>query len=221
MRTISSCVEDILSSQPFLQEALYKRIINFSALAEDMQPEIAKILKKDVKVGAIMMALRRYDFSNVKKHTSSLNLILEQLGDITVRSNLCDFTFYNSKTISQSQSNLINTLTETPKVFYAFTSGVNESNLIISKSEKSKVDHCFKDETLTNFKEKLSAISLMLPTKNLEVPGLYYQIFKRLAWAQVSVYEVVSTTNEITVVMENKFVDKAFSVIKTMTSQKS
>ena len=44
--------------------------------------------------------------------------------------------------------------------------------------------------------------------------GLYYQIFKRLAWDNVTLYEIISTTNEFTILVEEHLVDKAFSIIK-------
>ena len=61
MKTIANCVESILISQPFLEEALARGIINYSALAEELNPTVSEILKKPVKSGAIMMALRRYN----------------------------------------------------------------------------------------------------------------------------------------------------------------
>ena len=61
MKTITSCVQEIISSRPFLEEALARELINFSALAKDLNPTISEMLRKPVKDGAIMMALRRYD----------------------------------------------------------------------------------------------------------------------------------------------------------------
>ncbi|WAC01236.1 hypothetical protein N7U66_14045 [Lacinutrix neustonica] len=45
---------------------------------------------------------------------------------------------------------------------------------------------------------------------------MYYQIFKRFAWEGISLYEVISTTNEFTVLVEDHVVDKAFSAIKRL-----
>ena len=64
MKTIASCVEDILITQPFLEEALSRSIINYSALAEELNAPISAMLRKPVKSGAIMMALRRYNTPN-------------------------------------------------------------------------------------------------------------------------------------------------------------
>ena len=57
---------------------------------------------------------------------------------------------------------------------------------------------------------------IKLPKNNTKVSGLYYHIFKQLAWEKVALHEVISTTNEITFLVEDGWVDKAFSVIKSI-----
>ncbi|WP_299525455.1 hypothetical protein [Winogradskyella sp.] len=217
MKTITSCVEAIVLEQPFLEEALSKEIINYSALANVLKDEVSNTLGKPVKSGAIMMALRRFkDTISVSKPYYGLNTLLEQLGDITLRSNLSDFTFRNSNTLINSQADILNKIKDKSHIFYTFTRGILESNIIISSSEKEAVLESFKDEDCIALKEKLSAISLVLPKNNTKVAGLYYQILKRLAWQNVSLYEIISTTNEFTIVVEDAFVDSAFSIIKSL-----
>jgi aspartokinase len=216
LRTIASCVQDIIVSSPFLEEGLSRQIINFSALAKDLNQPISEMLRKPVKDGAIMMALRRYQQPSHLENSKRLRKTFNQLGDITVRSNLSDFTFQNSKTLIDSHSQVLNHISTNHQVFYAFTRGMFESNIIISTSEKESVFNAFKNETQIGFQEKLSAISLYLPSGNSRIAGLYYQIFKRLAWENIALYEVVSTTNEFTIVVEDDLVDKAFSVIKRL-----
>ncbi|GAK95276.1 hypothetical protein JCM19298_1605 [Nonlabens ulvanivorans] len=217
MKTVADCVEEILVTQPFLEEALSRRIINFSALAEELQETISGMLRKPVKTGAIMMALRRYNPPKDLRHSNNLKSILKNLGDITVRSNLVDFTFKNSSTLFLSHSKILESINTT--IFYGFSKGIHESNLVISMSEKEKIKSQFADEIMTSTKDNLSAISIALPENNTQVPGLYYQIFKRFAWEGISLHEVISTTNEFSVLVENDTVDKAFSAIKKLGGQ--
>jgi len=216
MKTIASCVQDIIVSSPFLEEGLSRQIINFSALANDLNAPISEMLRKPVKNGAIMMALRRYHQPSNLENSSRLKKAFKNLGDITVRSNLSDFTFQNSKTLIHSHSQVLEKISANHQIFYAFTRGMFESNIIISTSEKESILNAFKDEIQIGFQDKLSAISIYLPKGNSKIAGLYYQIFKRLAWENITLYEVVSTTNEFTIVVEDDLVDKAFSVIKRL-----
>lgn len=216
MKTIAACVGEILIAQPFLEEALSRGIINYSALAEELVIPIGELLKKPVKSGAVMMALRRYqpptDFGNSLK----LKRVIQNLGDITVRSNLTDFTFQNSKTLIHSHSKIMEQLDGYSNVFYAFTRGIYESNIIISTAQKHNILKSFQYEILLGEKAELSAITISLPSDNSKVTGLYYQIFKRLAWEDIALYEVVSTTNEFTILVEDGLVDRAFSVMKRL-----
>ncbi|MBC3847286.1 hypothetical protein H8K90_12890 [Winogradskyella echinorum] len=216
MKTIASCVEEIIVSSPFLEEGLSREIINFSALAKDLNQPISEMLRKPVKDGAIMMALRRYQQPLNLENSLHLKKVFKNLGDITVRSNLSDFTFQNSETLIDSHSQVLEKISTNHQIFYAFTRGIFESNIIISTSERDSILQAFKKETLLGKQDKLSAISIYLPKGNSKIAGLYYQIFKRLAWEKITLYEVVSTTNEFTIVVEDDLVDRAFSVIKRL-----
>ena len=131
-----------------------------------------------------------------------------------MRSSLSDFTFQNSKTLIKSHSKVLEKINTNQQIFYAFTRGIFESNIIVSSSKKDRLFEVFKDELLIGSQDNLSAISINLPKGNSKIAGLYYQIFKRLAWDNVTLYEVISTTNEFTILVEDHLVDKAFSVIK-------
>ncbi len=216
MKTIASCVQEIIVSSPFLEEGLSRQIINFSALAKDLNRPISEMLRKPVKDGAIMMALRRHQHPLNLENSVRLKKVFKNLGDITVRSNLSDFTFQNSKTLINSHSQVLEKISANHQIFYAFTRGMFESNIIISTSEKESILEAFENETQIGLQDKLSAISIYLPKGNSKIAGLYYQIFKRLAWEKITLYEVVSTTNEFTIVVEDDLVDKAFSVIKRL-----
>ncbi len=218
MKTVSNCVEDILITQPYLEEALARNIINFSALAIELTEPISKMLKKDVKPGAIMMALRRYNPPPTLGNTVKMKRVIQNLGDITVRSNLTDFTVKNSATLIDNHAKILERINKEDKLFYTFTRGIHESNIVVSSSLNDFVKNHLKNEFFIAVQENLSAISINLPQDNSKIAGLYYHFFKRLAWEGVVLYEVLSTTNEFTILVEDEFVDKAFSAIKKVKS---
>jgi len=219
MKTIANCVEEILISQPFLEDALARNILNFSALAEELKDSISKKLQKPVKSGAIIMALRRYSPPKEMANKIKLNAILQNLGDITVRSNLSDYTFKNTTTLVHSHLKMLAIIKQNASAFYTFTRGIYESNILITTSLKKQIEEIYKNETCTAVQDNLSAITIGLPKENTKIAGLYYQFFKRLAWEGIVLYEVVSTTNEFTILVEDNVVDKAFSAIKGLKKQ--
>ncbi|WP_418498037.1 aspartate kinase [Flagellimonas sp.] len=216
MKTISAVVEHYIKKKPFLQTALAQGIINLTSLSRQIKPEIADELGKDVKDGAIVMALKRLSDDLEFRATHKIVKVLKNIGEITVRSNLSDYTFLASDTILQQQAKLLEEVNENQDVFYTSSRGVNEINIVISNIMDKVVEKYFKHERCTQKAEGLSSITVKLPAENVSVPGIYYFIFQRLAWEGIVLYEVISTTNEFTIVVNDEQVDVAFKTIKDL-----
>ena len=136
MKTITTCVHDIIRHQPFLDDAIARDIVNFSGLAEDLRPEIEKEMRKPVKVGSIIMALRRYAPKRTKINMNSLR----ELGDIIVRSGITEYTFLNSKTIIANKSRLLDAVKDQTGVYLNYSSNYQESNILVSSSLTNLVE---------------------------------------------------------------------------------
>ena len=216
MKTISSGVEHYIRGKPFLQTALAQGIINLTSLARQIQPELEQQLGKKIRSGAVVMALKRLSDNLEFQATHRILRVLKNIGEITVRSSLTDYTFLVSGTILRSQMKLLEKVHQPPDVFYTTPRGVNELNIVVSSSLNEAVEKYFQFERLTQKAENLSSITVKLPAENVAVPGIYYFIFQRLAWEGIVLYEVISTTNEFTILVDDRQVDRAFSVIKDL-----
>lgn len=216
MKTISSVVEEYIKSKPFLQSALAQGIINLTSLSREVRPEIESELGKEVRNGAIVMALKRLSSELEFRATHRILKVLKNIGEITVRSSLTDYTFLVSDSILNKQAKLLQEINNNKEVFYTSSRGVNETNIVVSNSLNPLVDSLFKDEKLTQKVENLSSITVKLPEENVVVPGIYYFIFQRLAWEGIILNEVISTTNEFTIIVNEEQIDKAFKVIKDL-----
>ncbi|MCW1146792.1 aspartate kinase [Flavobacterium lacisediminis] len=216
MKTISSVVEQYIKSKPFLLSSLSQGIINLTSLARIMMPELEAHLGKDVKQGAVVMSLKRLSEELDFKINYKISKVLKNIGEITVRSSLSDFTFISSDTLLDNQAKLISEINKQQDIFYTSSRGVNETNIVTSTSVEPMVEAIFKNEKLTHKIENLSSITVKLPQENISTPGVYYYIFQRLAWEGIIIHEVISTTNEFTIIVSDDQIDVAFKVIKDL-----
>ena len=216
MKTISSVVEQYIKSKPFLLNSITQGIINLTSLARVMMPEIEKDLGKDVKQGAVVMALKRLSEELDFKINYKISKVLKNIGEITVRSSLVDFAFVVSPTLLENQAKLLAEINKDKDLFYTSSRGVSETNIIISSSISGVVEDIFKNEKLTHKVGNLSSITVKLPNVNITIPGVFYYIFQSLAWEGVIVHEVISTTNEFTIIVHDNQIDTAFRVIKDL-----
>ena len=59
----------------------------------------------------------------------------------------------------------------------------------------------------------LASITLKLPKENLDQSGIYYFILKQLAWANIPLQEIISTTHEMTIVVKEEDVNETFGIL--------
>lgn len=214
MKTISTCVHDIIKHQPFLDDALARNIINFSSLAADLQPQVEKEMRKPVKQGSIIMALRRYHPKRSKFNAKNFR----ELGDMIVRSGITEFTYLNSKDIIARKAELLTAIKDQTGIFLNYSSNFQESNFLVSTSLLPVIKEIFKNEQLVSVSEELSSITIALPEKNTKTVGLYFYIFKLLAYEGIPVYEIISTSNYFTLFLEKEYVNQAFQLMNEIKS---
>jgi hypothetical protein len=172
MKTISSVVEQYIKKKPFLQSALAEGIINLTSLSRIVKHEIEEELGKDIRNGAIVMALKRLSDDLEFRATHKIIKVLKNIGEITVRSSLTDYTFLASDNILVQQAKLLEEVNNKQDVFYTSSRGVNEINIVISNLMDATVEQLFADERCTQKAEELSSITVKLHAENVSVPGI-------------------------------------------------
>jgi len=216
MITIASTIEEIIGKSPFLDEALSEGLINVSSLARKIKPEVERLTKKEVKESAIIMAIHRRPAGHSYKITKRIKTFMAGLGDVIVRSGLSDHTFENSNTLNLCMRQLMKSNPKGKEVFRTFSQGVKEATIIASSLLDGDIDEIFKNETLLARKRGLGSVTVLLPKNNTEVSGVYYTMLKNLAWANINICEIISTTNEISLIFSEKDVAQAFPILMNL-----
>ena len=216
MRTVSQVVEEILQRSPFLTEAMHEGVANNAQIARRIKPDVEKRLMEEVSEGSIAMALHR--LSKSIQQPLFGERFLKQMSDITVRSNLIAFALPASAELPHLLDVLSKSMHARKDTFFNFSRGLHESLIIASKEFEKDVSDTLKHEKNVKKIEGLSAITLRLPESSLNVPGVYYPVLKALALEGISFVEVLSVRTEFSIIFEEKDVDRAFSILKRITS---
>ena len=213
MKTIQEVVESTIRKTPFIEEALNEKLINVSSLARVILPEVSKALKKDIKIGAVMMAINRLSPASELRIRKNIKRLALDLGDVIVRSDLCDFTFKNTPSLLKEIAKILSKSADSNDYFLTVSQGIFETNIVVSKNLQSHVEAIFEKETLIHSVVNLASITIKLPKENLEQSGVYYFILKQFAWANIAVQEVISTTHEMTIVVKEEDVNETFAIL--------
>jgi len=212
--TIQEAVSEILRSKPYLEESLSDGLINTSALARQISVEVSRMTDKRANKGAVVMAIQRHQPGKLSRVRINAGSLLRGLTNIIVRSDISVFTFANSSTLPGNLARLSTVFSETKGLFYTFSHGVFETTVIVNESGDSGLQKNLMNENQISKTGNLSCITLYLPEENTEMSGYYYYILKLIAWEGINLIEILSTTHEFTLILNDKDVDKAFAVLK-------
>lgn len=216
MITVPQAAMVIIKRSRYLSEALSKDIINLSALAEYIQPEIEQMLFKKVSKPSILMALKRLKpefkprFQNYYIFTTPPTL--------TTRSNLFEMSIKNSLTLDSKLQKVFSSIT--PHSFFTISKSSQQTTCIVSQELTSFLDKILRNEEIISRTSFLSSISVELPDEARKTSGIYYFFIKSLAWEGVNIIEMVSTKNQLLLFFEDKTIERAFSIIKSLFENK-
>ncbi|MFD1550997.1 aspartate kinase [Putridiphycobacter roseus] len=216
MKSLSKLIEEVIDDTPFVRESLSEGLINTSALARKIKPELEGITKKTIKESTIVMAISRLPLSKQDSIKNKIKNIVGGIGDFVVRSNLTKYTYKNYQGISANQAVFLKKIESVNDSFYTVSRGINETTLIVNAQLSGVLEENMDKNELLSMNKNLSAITLKLPSANVQTEGVYYFILRKLAWKSISLEEVISTTNEFTIVVQSSVVSKAFEVLANL-----
>ena len=198
MLTVSQKVDELINYSPYLKEALSDRLINLSSLARKLKPQIEKSLMKDVTEGAILVALQRYSASlKPYYHTNPAHF----LKNLSLRSDLYELTVKNSPTLLNKLTEVGNHIEENFASVFIFTRGMFETSIITSIALKEEIEAALEGENILKIVPDLTGISLQRTHGQIERTGVLYFPVRILAWEEISVIEIITTLNEIMLIV--------------------
>lgn len=210
MITISKRVETIIQRWPLIKQGLDLELINLSSLARYLRPQIESEIGERISEAAVLMALRRYQAS--ASQTAGPQPA-DFLGDMSLRGGLTDLTYTNSPTLTKRISSLADHIP--PQQYLTVSRGLLQTSVIVQEDARKAVEKRLANEYLETKVTGLTAITLHLKPGHEEVTGIVAFPLNLLAWRGISVIELVSTFDELNIVLYDTNVEEAFRTLTT------
>lgn len=208
MLKISDLALDILKNDEIALEALRAGLLNLSAFAAKIQPQIEKITYKDVQKGTIVVALSRIAKEELK--TAQLKPDIKLI-NLSVKSALSSLTFERTPDIERRIS-VLNPFQVTVGDLFSITEGPSEVTLIISEKAKDKILSQFAAQPKYK-NDDLVAITAELAKEDIEKPNVVYTLLQSLAAKRINLIEVISTSSEVSFVINQKYLEEGLKAL--------
>lgn len=216
MTTVSSAVENAVRRRPFIEDAVARGIINYTALAESMRREIDAETGSRATNSSIVMALRR--LSEKRNFAAKVPANFRE-SDITMKSGLFELTILRSPTAVAG----IRKIYEIPDFergdFLTITHGIHEITIICSRKYRGRMQKILEKEKVVKIIDGLSSLTLNIPLRAVETAGIIYSATKALNWDDINIVEVVSTLTELTFILKESDAPRAFNTVKALIKE--
>ncbi len=204
----------VVSGRPSVIDALREEIVNYTALAERLYPEILAITKKEkVNVEAIKMALMRYA-DTIQAETKTLE---QNIAGVLARSvlelknNLASITVKQDPVFSRARE----IFNQIPKLrFFQLSQGTTTFTIIADQSHLRDVSQLFAPEDITTVCEDQSALILVSPIEILQVSGIIAYLSADLARESVNITQIISCHTDTIFLVHRKDAMKAYKILE-------
>ena len=183
--------------------------MNHSALARYMRPNVEKTTGEKVSVEAVTMALNRLGKS-LAGAQERINL-LQYLGDVSVQTGL-------TTVVIETQGTNVQTLqARRHGEFFVMSQGIWHATIITKTAMLERLD--LSPEHIVVRDDNLTGLTVKLEAGNIEVPGVCALILQVLANHAINLREVLSTHDELTMVLREEYAQRALNAILDLKAQ--
>ncbi len=213
MKSVSSAVKDTIETRPFLLEAMIRGIVSFNSLAEELRPDLEQQTGKEVTQSSVVMALRRYA-DELKHRRAQMNDRPMQF-EITMRTRIFDINLVKDDSLLSSLDQVYRMVSIQRGDFLNISIGSNEISIAVSQKYRQQLMDLFKSAEIIHAMDDLVAVTILFTGDFVHTPGVVYEAVRRLAWENINVFEIISTTSELTFVVIKEDSLKAFESLQS------
>lgn len=213
MIKVADIVKDLIfSSEPELT-CMSRGVLNLSAYAKRIQPEVERRTHKPVQLGTIVVALSRLS-SGLKDEDPLLPPI--DLDSISVKSNLAEITFNKTSANKARAQKLYTDKDFTQTDFLTITHGIGEISIFAPMQLVPAVLKNFRPEKPKLHLENLAALTVQFGDQYIETPNMYFALLSALAVRKLNIVELVSTYTELTFLIRQADLNEVFLIMNAL-----
>jgi hypothetical protein len=209
LTTIGAC-RTLIQEDPVAFDAMHNGLLNLSAYAAQIHPQVEEATQKQVKKGTIVVALTRIAHE-VRLHEKLRPRIV--LDDFSIKTPLCDITYVKTPKTREKAATLSQAVTVTENAFFTVTQSMTEITIIAPQSLQKEIITHFGVKPKALFSD-LVGLTVRFNQDYIEVPNVLYVLQAALAVHHINFTEIISTYTEFSFILEKKYLEVATKALQ-------
>src|SRR3989344_2157196 len=209
-------VKNELENDLYLLELLEEDLINVSALSRKIFPKVKEQNNKATKE-YISIAIKRYVESKQGKKTSNEVAKMIANSQLSIKNDILHLTFKRNDFMLKTISEISKKINWDNEEIFFMNQGSGEVTIIIDEKNEELLEKC--KEHLIERTDNLAILSLRENRekgleKTINTPGVYSHFINQLSRKGINILEIVSTLSQITFVLDNKDIMRAYGILE-------
>lgn len=214
MPTVAHLVSSYVRQAPHLEQFIERDLVSFHRLARYLRPRIEAELGREVEEGAIVMALSRLRDKMGERTRAQQQLPVWDKIQLSLREGVIEIDVQKGEKTEEITHKLRSLLDGSLDDIFNIVSGQYEITIITSAKYEKKFLKALEKEKVIHLERDLSLLYLRFPKEVLYMPGFFERVLSELAWENINVFELVSTLNELILVLKSKDAARAYDLLR-------
>jgi len=220
MRNVTQSVSLLVTQSPLLFELMSLGIVNYSALARMLLPDVRRLTGKKATKAAIVMALRKLE-SELADDSSLESCLPIQIRSTSMHSGLRYFVLKLSEHLPKLHVKMLQAVAQQPGQTFHCAFASDHAAFSMSPVLERTFHALSKNEVCTSSRSELSAIRVVFGGKKPNIGRIQHVLLQSLRWKGVEVVAVYSTPKEVTYICPDSQADNALIAIQSVTRKSS
>lgn len=206
-------VEGILIADEVALSAFSDGTLNLSAYAKKIRKQVEERTKKSVRAPSIVVALSRLRL-HLKKRKPIVPKVT--LRAIAAKSGLVEVAYPKTAANRRRLTALYSQSDFTEADFFTVTQGVGEISIIVPAGLQKRVTALFKGEAPKIALSGVASLTVTFEESYILTPNTTFAIVRTLAVHHINILEVVSTFTELTFLLKETDLQRAFNLLSDL-----
>ncbi len=212
--SLSELVRKEINSKPHVKAALSEGVVNYSALARKIMPEITKKTSRKINEETLIVAIKRYA-DELDDRTTDRNILnMFANAELTLQDNMAYVHFRKNDRVLSRLEKLF--LTEEWKVgeIRIFIQGAEQAMVIAKKHRLEETLGELAEDKVYGI-DNSALVTLRLSASSYSVYGVIAEITRELAKNGISI-EIVTTPPDLHFLVDEKDAEKTYATLKRL-----
>ncbi|MBU4246582.1 MAG: hypothetical protein KKE71_06050 [Nanoarchaeota archaeon] len=193
-----------------MREARNKGLINRRALAR----YIAEHEKIPIKQSeALIMALRRHPQESLK--SKDLQHLIKNMRT-SAKDNIAIICLKNSEAALEKLAQAVKSINHAPSETFKIVQSSLSIKIFLDKSRAKQIKEIFDAKDIIEARDNIAEIDVIFPHDAIETRGIVSYVSAELAMNKINVVELLTSTPELLIYVDNADLLAAYEVIKSL-----